>query len=179
MVVWVCDGRALTHALNVNSTTSDKANSYLIINEDDDFGYGTQIGGGHVGIGIMPNQSYSLYVNGSTEISGNLDVLGNATIDGTLRVESDTAIFGGTSTDNSRFLLIHRVLSLEWRRGSVAMGVNDDGEGNASIAFNILRKYLIGTMVQVKDHVCAINKRCANGIFIETPNNCRSSNGFK
>ena len=139
------EGRALTHALN--GSTSDKANSYLIVNEDDDFGYGTQIGGGHVGIGTTPNQSYNLNVNGSTQISGNLDVLGNATIDGTLRVESDSAIFGGTTTDSSRFYIDPSGVvagmaagTTSQKAGSVALGVNDDGDGNASIAFNHFKK---------------------------------------
>ena len=141
------EGRALTHALN--GSTSNKANSYLIVNEDDDFEFGTQIGdsGCHVGIGTTPDPSYNLNVNGSTQMSGDLQVVGNATIYGTLRVESDSAIFGGTTKDTSMFYIDPSGAvagmaagSTLNKGGSVAMGVNDDGEGNASIAFNHFKK---------------------------------------
>ena len=64
-------GRALVHR-NINDPdtipTGDdtKEKTFLYVNYDDDFGYGTQIGGSdsHVGIGTAPDPIYALTVDG-------------------------------------------------------------------------------------------------------------------
>ena len=64
-------GRALVHS-NINSNDGTAANSYLWINYDEDYEYGTRIGSSnaHVGIGTSPNPSYALDVNGDATIIG-------------------------------------------------------------------------------------------------------------
>ena len=63
-------GRALVHD-NLGTGTPSKAISILHVNCEDDFGYGTQIGGSdsHVGIGTAPDPSFALNVSGGISVN--------------------------------------------------------------------------------------------------------------
>lgn len=99
----VIKGRALVHDRYYTSV-ADKAYSFLIINFEDDFQYGTQIGGqnSHVSINGMPEQYYALYIhNTAADGNSNADVRieGSLTVDGTIVDGSGNSILDSVSLD--------------------------------------------------------------------------------
>ena len=95
-------GRALVH--NNQSVNANKTHSFLIINFDDDFQYGTQIGGqnSHVSINGIPEQYYALYIhNTAADGNSNADVRieGSLTVDGTILDSSGNSILDSVSLD--------------------------------------------------------------------------------
>jgi hypothetical protein len=112
----ISQGRALVH-LNSNDNDNDndgtQENSYLYLNYNEDFGYGTRIGSDntHVGIGTLPNTSYTLDVNGEAAISGDLTVGGTLTIGGIVTSNGSDFILWDTDRGGSTYdgrALVHQ-----------------------------------------------------------------------